>query len=62
MNTEEETNNSELSFEDFKKSLGPASSKYSDQEIERLRVVCDGIANVVFDDWLQERNSDIMSL
>ena len=46
-----------LSFEDFKKSLGPASSKYSDQEIERIRIVFDGIANVVFDSWLQKRNS-----
>jgi hypothetical protein len=58
MKPENETTTTEqLSFEDFKKSLGSASSKYSDQEIERIRVTFDGIANVFFDDWLQKRNS-----
>lgn len=58
MEPEKETiTNEQLSFEDFKKSLGPASSKYSDQEIERIRIIFDGIANVVFDSWLQKRNS-----
>jgi len=58
MEPEKETTTSEqLSFEDFKKSLGSASSKYSDQEIERIRVVFDGIANICFDNWLRGRNS-----
>lgn len=57
MNSSEKDTTEQLSFEDFKKSLGPASSKYSDQQIERIRITFDGIANVVFDNWLQKRNS-----
>ena len=51
------TEYSEVSFDDFKKSLGLAASKYSNEEIERMRVVCDKIADAFFDSWLHKRNS-----
>ena len=44
-------------FSDFKKSLGPTGIKYSDAEIEEMRVVCDRIADLVFDAWLKRRNT-----
>lgn len=46
-----------VSFEDFKTSLGAAATKYTDQEIERMRLMCDQIADVVFDTWLVKRNA-----
>lgn len=44
-------------FNVFKKSLGAAASKYTDEEIECMRGVCDRIANAVFETWLKERNA-----
>ena len=47
----------ELSFDDFKKSLGLGANKYSDEEIERMRIICDRIADLFFDSWLNKKNS-----
>ena len=47
----------ELSFEDFKNSLGPAKDNYSDEEIERMRIVCDKIADIAFNEWLYSRKA-----
>ncbi len=46
-----------LSFGDFKKSLGASVVKYTDAEIEEIRVLCDRIADVHFEDWLTEINA-----
>lgn len=46
-----------LSFEDFKKSLGQNANKYSDEQIESMRMLCDKIADLVFDAWLNKRNA-----
>ncbi|MEK7113464.1 MAG: hypothetical protein AAB873_01415 [Patescibacteria group bacterium] len=51
------SNSTELSFEEFKKSLGPESSKYTDEQIEQMRITCDRIADLFFDNWLREKNS-----
>jgi hypothetical protein len=49
-----------VTFDEFKKSLGPVASKYSDEEIERQRIVADQMADVFFDIWLRKRNSGIV--
>lgn len=48
---------SELSFDAFKKALGSAAAKYSDTEIEHMRVICDRLADVYFDSWLKRLNT-----
>jgi len=42
---------------EFKKLLGPAAAELSDSEIERLRDLEDRLADIVFDSWLRNRNS-----
>jgi hypothetical protein len=42
---------------EFKKLLGPAASGLSDSEIEHLRDLEDRLADIVFDAWLRDRNS-----
>lgn len=46
-----------VTFDEFKKSLGSAAGKYSDEEIEKQRVVADKMADLFFDAWLMEINS-----
>ena len=46
-----------LSFEDFKKSLGQSANKYTDDQIENMRIACDKIADLFFDTWLNKRNA-----
>lgn len=46
-----------LPFEDFKESLGQAADKYSDEQIETMRIVCDKMASLAFDTWLNRRNA-----
>ena len=46
-----------LSFEEFKKSLGPSANKYTNEQIENMRIVCDKIADIIFDSWLNKRNA-----
>ena len=55
--SEEFSNSTALSFEEFKNSLGPESSKYNDEQIEHMRITCDRIADMFFDSWLREKNS-----
>lgn len=40
-----------LSFEEYKKALGPLAEEHSDEEIEYLRNITDRFAEAVFDDW-----------
>ncbi len=47
----------ELSFDDFKKSLGVGAQKYSDEQIEKIRVIFDQMADVIFDSWLYNRKA-----
>ena len=47
----------ELSFDDFKKAMGPEAAKYSDEEIELMRRICDAIADAVFNRWLVAINT-----
>lgn len=46
-----------LPLEDFKKSLGPAAGKYTEEQIERMSAVFDKIADLVFDAWLNKKNA-----
>ncbi|MFA6918387.1 MAG: hypothetical protein WC285_06230 [Candidatus Gracilibacteria bacterium] len=46
-----------VTFEDFKRSLGKAAGKYTDEQIERMRTACDKMADLVFDTWLNKRNT-----
>jgi hypothetical protein len=41
-----------LSFDEFKKSLGLRAAKYTDNQIKQMWLVCDRIADAVFNDWL----------
>jgi hypothetical protein len=45
-----------MSFEAFKKCIGPLADKLSDDEIERLRVFEYRLADAMFDNWLAIRN------
>jgi hypothetical protein len=44
------------SFEDFKKALGPSASKYTDEQLRRMLIALDGIADKYFDIWLEKVN------
>ena len=46
-----------ISFEDFKKSLGLSANKYTNEQIECMRMACDKIADLFFDAWLNKRNA-----
>lgn len=48
--------NSGVSFEDFKKSLGQKSVRYSDAQIEHMRISAEYIADSLFNAWLYRRN------
>ena len=48
---------SKIALSEFKKLLGPAAAELSDSEIERLRDLEDRLADIVFDSWLRNRNS-----
>ncbi len=47
-------------FDEFKKSLGPEADRYTNEEIEKMRILCDRIADLMFTTWLKERNSGIV--
>lgn len=46
-----------VSFDDFKASLGHTAHRYSDEETERMRILFDKIADLVFDEWLAKRSA-----
>jgi hypothetical protein len=56
---ENNENSTVLSFKEFKKALGPAAAKYTDAQINQMRLICDRLADAVFDDWLSERNAEV---
>ncbi|TSC70660.1 MAG: hypothetical protein CEO12_240 [Parcubacteria group bacterium Gr01-1014_46] len=43
-------------FEAFKKSLGPSAIKYTDEQLRRMLIALDGIADKYFDIWLEKIN------
>ena len=45
-----------VSFDDFKNALGLAAKKYTDFQIDKMRVSLDRFADLFFDDWLSKRN------
>jgi hypothetical protein len=47
--------NNSLSFSDFKNSLGSAANNHSDEEIEKARISCDKIADLLFDAYLAKK-------
>lgn len=49
-----------LSFDEFKRSLGPLANRYSDVEIEKQRIIADKMADLFFDVWLKKINSGKM--
>ncbi len=49
-----------VSFEEFKNTLGKTANDYSDDEIEKIRVLFDCLAEVTFDSWLKKVNSGII--
>jgi hypothetical protein len=60
--TENIENSSTLSFNEFKKSLGIGATKYTDKQINEIRLVFDRIADATFDKWLEGRNSGRMAI
>ena len=48
-------------FEEFKRSLGLAASLYTDEEIDRIRIVFEQLADMTFDGWLRKKNRDILN-
>ena len=46
-----------VSFEEFKKSLGTLADKYTDEQIKRMLFVIDGIADKFFNNWLDKTNA-----
>jgi hypothetical protein len=46
-----------IPFDEFKKLLGSEAEGLSDVEIERIRDIEHRLADIIFDAWLQERNS-----
>ena len=52
-----DSENSALSFDDFKRSLGASAAKYSDAQIDQIRITFDRIADAVFDGWLKRQNA-----
>jgi len=44
-----------VSFNDFKKSLGSAANNHRDEEIEKARICCDKIADLLFDAYLAKK-------
>jgi hypothetical protein len=50
-----------VSFKEFKTALGKAARDYSDEEIEKIRVLFDRLAEVAFDSWLKKVNSGIIT-
>jgi hypothetical protein len=48
---------SKIPILEFKKLLGSAALKLSDCEIEHLRDLEDRLADIIFDSWLRQRNS-----
>ena len=51
-----------LPFDEFKKSLGIGATKYTDKQINEIRLVFDRIADAAFDKWLEHRNSGKMAI
>ena len=48
---------SKIPIPEFRKLLGPVASNLSDFEIEHLRDLEDRLADIIFDSWLRNRNS-----
>ena len=53
------TNNASsiLSFEEFRDALGPSARKYTDVQINQMRLMFDKLADAVFTNWLRKRNA-----
>ena len=45
-----------LSAEQFKEALGSAAEKYSEDQLEWMRLFCDRFADLFFTAWLRGRN------
>lgn len=45
-----------LSAEQFKEALGSAAEKYSEDQLEWMRLFCDRFADLFFTSWLRGRN------
>ncbi len=48
-----------IGLAEFKESLGSLTQTMTETEIERLRQIEDHLANLVFEEWLRERNSSV---
>jgi len=44
-----------MEFGEFKKTLGEAADKYTEQEIDRMRIVFFQLGNILFNDFLEEK-------
>lgn len=53
---EPEKQQTATSFEEFKRALGPSASKYTDEQLHRMLIALDGIADKYFDIWLEKIN------
>ncbi|MDA3840262.1 MAG: hypothetical protein PF572_04180 [Patescibacteria group bacterium] len=48
-----------LSFTDFKNELGEAGQYMSDKQIDELRILHDQLADVLFEIWIEKKNSNL---
>jgi hypothetical protein len=48
-----------MEFEEFKKTLGTLAEKLSDEEIDKLRILLDKFADLMFDRWLRKINNNL---
>ncbi len=51
---EPEIQQTATSFEEFKRALGQSANKYTDEQLRRMLIALDGIADKYFDIWLEK--------
>lgn len=50
-----------IPFEEFKAALGAAASSLSDAEIDHMRIIMDGLADVMFNAWKKKTIGNIIN-
>lgn len=53
---EPQTDEAAVTFDEFKAALGSAAAKYTDEQINHMRLTCDKLADVLFERWIKEVN------
>jgi len=47
-----------ISISKCKKALGDAAKKLSDEEVKKIRDIRDKLADIIFDQWLEEKKTN----